>query len=180
MSTGTFTLRICRHPNTRDLYALLVDQDGDITDLAGPYGADELEAIRSGDPEWTDEARILDWAARVPWELVEERPLADVREATGALPSAASLEQFAAWATGHAQERVELNIRLYDVWLLLGQVQLSVTHPGISDLLIAELTRLGKSLEALIVATSPAEIAALAAAGWDRSQDQPVVPRAGT
>jgi len=79
-----------------------------------------------------------------------------------------SVEAFSEWATGPAQERVEINLRVYDAWLLLSSVQLTATHPTLGTELRDELTDLGARLQRLITAFAPTEVAQLAAAGWER------------
>lgn len=78
--TVSFTLRTCRRVATTELYALLVDQDGDTTDLSGPYDADALPELRTGDLEWIDDDEALLWADRQGWELLEAIPLENGEE----------------------------------------------------------------------------------------------------
>jgi hypothetical protein len=81
---------------------------------------------------------------------------------------------FIRWAIGPARERVEVNLRLWDAWILLSSVQLTICHPDVRGRqLEAQLRVVGKRLEVLIQAYAPPDVAAIAAAGWIREGKTP-------
>lgn len=65
---------------------------------------------------------------------------------------------------------ISTTMPLSDVWLILSALQMTITHPGLHEPLKQAMERIGRDLEARIVEVLP-EVAELAAAGWDRSQD---------
>lgn len=66
--------------------------------------------------------------------------------------------------------RLLVDLPLRSIWLLMSACQMTVTHPGLHDPLIAAYEQIGRHLQAQILERLP-EVEELAEAGWDRESD---------
>lgn len=67
-------------------------------------------------------------------------------------------------------ERVQIDVAVSDLWLILNALQLTSTHPDLHEQLKEIMADIGSRIQRVIVTVVP-ELEELASAGWQREHD---------
>lgn len=69
-----------------------------------------------------------------------------------------------------SEERVEINVEVRDLWLVVNALQLSTIHPGLHEPLRGWMVDIGRRIQEVITTVMP-ETEELLEAGWHREND---------